>query len=350
MDDANSIRLRKLEHLRVCMEKDVSFRKSNGFERYEFEYHALPEINLSDIDLSTKFLGHDFKMPFFIDALTGGADGTEVINRNLAGAAQQLGLGMGVGSQRAMLENPDLIHTYQVRDVAPDIFLLGNLGASQLLNYNREQVGQLVTSVGASGMAFHLNPLQELVQAGGDTNWRNVLAAIKTFCQTADVPVVVKEVGSGLSARVAGQLASAGAVALNVAGAGGTSFARVEYYRGSSLAAAFFEWGIPTAESLQQCLGAVSVPLIASGGIRNGLECAKALAMGAGLVGFALPLLKPAMESAEAVIEKINRIALELKKTMLLLGACNMAELKSRSLNRVDFLNETPFSRGGVAH
>jgi isopentenyl-diphosphate delta-isomerase len=330
------------------MEKDVSFRKSNGFERYEFEYHSLPELNLSDIDLTTNFLGHDFKMPFFIDALTGGADGTEVINRNLAAAAQCLGLGMGLGSQRAMLENPDLIYTYQVRDVAPDIFLLGNLGASQLLNHGREQVKQLVTAIGANGIALHLNPLQELVQEGGDTNWRNVLAAIRAFCQTADVPVVVKEVGSGLSARVAGQLASAGAVALNVAGAGGTSFARVEYHRGSKLAAAFFEWGIPTAESLMQCLGAVRVPLIASGGIRNGVECAKALAMGAGLVGFAHPLLKPAMESAEAVIGEVNRIALELKKTMLLLGACNLAELKARSLTLVAFQGQTPFTRIGV--
>jgi isopentenyl-diphosphate Delta-isomerase len=350
MGDVNNIRFRKLEHIRVCLDEDVSFRKTNGFERYEFEYHALPEIDLSDIDLSIKFLGHDFKMPFFIDALTGGADGTEIINRNLAAAAQSLGLGMGLGSQRAMLENADLTYTYQVRDVAPDIFLLGNLGASQLLNYSIAQVKQLISAVGANGLALHLNPLQELVQPGGDTNWRNVLASIRAFCQTADMPVVVKEVGGGLSFGVATQLASVGVAALNVAGAGGTSFARVEYHRGSESAAPFFEWGIPTAESLKQCLGAVSVPLIASGGIRNGVECAKALAMGASLVGFAYPLLKPAMESAEAVVGEMNRIALELKKAMLLLGACNMVELKACSVKLVDSVEQTPFTKGGNTH
>ena len=349
MDDNHNIRLRKREHIRICLEEDVSFRKTNGFERYEFEYHALPEINLADIDLSITFLGHDFKIPFFIDALTGGADGTDVINRNLAAAAQRLGLGMGLGSQRAMLENPELLYTYQVRDVAPDIFLLGNLGASQLLNYASARVKQLVAAVGADGLALHLNPLQELVQPGGDLNWRNVLAAIREVCQTADVPVVVKEVGGGLSFRVARQLATAGVAALDVAGAGGTSFARVEYYRGSESAAAFFEWGIPTADALKQCRDAVSIPLIASGGIRNGVECAKALAMGASLVGMAYPLLKPAMESADAVIEEINRVALELKKAMLLLGVCNIAELKTCSLKRVDSVKETKGTRGGSA-
>jgi isopentenyl-diphosphate delta-isomerase len=285
-------------------------------------------------------------MPFFFDALTGGADGTEIINRNLAAAAQRLGLGMGLGSQRAMLENPELRYTYHVRDVAPDIFLLGNLGASQLLNYTSAQVKQLVAAVGADGLALHLNPLQELVQPGGDMNWRHVLAAIRGFCQTTDVPVVVKEVGSGLSFRVARQLATAGVAALDVAGAGGTSFARVEYYRGAESAAAFFEWGIPTAESLRQCRSAVSVPLIASGGIRNGVECAKALAMGASLVGMAYPLLKPAMESAEAVIGEITRIASELKKAMLLIGVCNMTELKACSLKRVDSVTETRVTQG----
>jgi isopentenyl-diphosphate delta-isomerase len=336
MGKNNSIWKRKLEHIRICLEEDISFRKTNGFERYEFEYHALPESSLSDIDLSAKFLGHDFKMPIFIEALTGGADGAEVINRNLAAAAQTLGLGMGVGSQRAMLENRALTYTYQVRDIAPDIFLLGNLGACQLLNYTPDQVNQLTSEIGADGLALHLNPLHEMTQPEGDVDWRDVLSAIRAVCESAEKPVVVKEVGNGLSFKVASQLSSVGVSALDVAGAGGTCFARVEHHRGAESAPAFFEWGIPTAESLAQCSQISGVPLIASGGIRNGVECAKALVMGASLVGIAAPLLKPALDSSEAVVKKISQIALELKKAMLLLGAVNIGMLKERPIKLVE--------------
>ena len=323
---------RKRQHIRICLEEDIEFRKSNGFERYEFEYNALSEIGLPDIDLSTGFLGHPFKAPFFIEAMTGGAEGTETINRNLGRAAQTLSIGLGLGSQRTMLENPEFAYTYLIRDCAPDIFLLGNLGGSRLLEHEPEEVLSLAEAVGADGMAIHLNPLHELVQPEGDLNWVNVHTALTKLCQKATIPIVVKEVGSGLSGKTARQLEAAGVSALDVAGAGGSSFARVEHYRGSESAAAFFEWGIPTAESLKECRAAVDLPLIASGGIRNGVECAKALAMGADLVGFALPLLKPALESAEAVIRVIERMTMELKKAMMLLGVSNIEELKKCQL------------------
>ena len=330
-----SIQVRKKEHIRICLEEDVEFRKSNGFEHYEFEYNALFDIGLPDIDISTVFLGRPFKAPLFIEALTGGARESEMINRNLALAAQTIGIGLGLGSQRTMLENPDLAYTYQIRDLAPDIFLLGNLGGSRLLEYEPEAVLSLARDVGADGMAVHLNPLHEMVQPEGDLNWVNVHSALTRLCQKAEIPIVVKEVGSGLSGRTARQLEAAGVSALDVAGSGGTSFARVEHFRGSESASAFFEWGIPTAESLRECRAAVGLPLIASGGIRNGVECAKALAMGAELAGLALPLLKPAMESSEAVILVFERIILELKKAMMLLGATSIEELRKRRLSHI---------------
>ena len=232
-----------------------------------------------------------------------------------------------------MLEDPGVAYTYLTRDAAPDIFLLGNLGGSQLVRYKTEQIIELVRAVGADGMTIHLNPLHELVQPDGDVNWRDVLAAITDLCRLFQGPVVVKEVGCGLSGQVARLLQTAGVSALDAAGAGGTSFARVEHYRGSPTAATFFECGIPTAESLRQCLINTDLPVIASGGIRNGLECAKALAMGAGLAGFAFPLLKPALTSAEAVMEVIERVCLELKIAMMLLGARNITELRNCRLN-----------------
>ncbi|MEW5725146.1 MAG: type 2 isopentenyl-diphosphate Delta-isomerase [Thermodesulfobacteriota bacterium] len=326
------ISLRKLDHLRICTQEEVDFRKTNGFEGYEFEQMALPEADFDEIDLSTRFLDHDFALPFFIEALTGGAAGTEKINRNLAEAAQAVKIGLGLGSQRAMLLDPGWTYTYQVRDVAPDIFLLGNLGGAQLAKCGPDQVAGLVRDVGADGMAIHLNPLQELIQPEGDRDWRGFLEALEKLCREAHFPVVVKEVGHGISGPMAARLEAAGVAAIDVAGAGGTSFARVEYYRGGETAKAFFEWGIPTAASLRACRKAVSIPLVASGGIRNGVECAKALAMGAGLVGFGRPLLLAALDSPGKVIQEISRLAGELKTAMLLVGTRNIRELQQRSL------------------
>jgi isopentenyl-diphosphate delta-isomerase len=330
---ADETSLRKLDHIRICLEKDVEFRKSNGFDRYEFTHRALPEASLSEIDTSTVFLGKAFRLPFLIEAMTGGSPGTEKINRNLARAAEELGIGMGVGSQRAMLEEPGLAYTYDVRDVAPDIFLLGNIGAVQVSSYSIGEIRRLVRDIRADGLAVHLNAAQELSQPEGDRDWRNVLANIGKLCSRAGFPVVVKETGCGISGDIARRLEQAGAACLDVAGAGGTSWIRAEGHRGSETAGAFLEWGIPTAESLRQCRKTVKIPLIASGGLRTGLECAKALAMGASLSGFALPLLKPAMESHHAVARRLEGIARELRKAMLLVGARSIQELSRAEIS-----------------
>ena len=319
---------RKQEHIDICLHEDVEFRKSNGFEKYEFEHRALPELNLAEIDTSTVFLGKKFNHPFFIEAITGGSPGTETLNLNLARACEEMGIGMGTGSQRAMLDEPELTYTYLVRDVAPHIFLLGNIGAVQLASLQVNDVIQMVKRIKGDGLAIHLNAAQEMCQPEGDTDWRNVLSNIEHVCRATDFPVIVKETGCGISGDIARKLVSAGAACLDIGGAGGTSFTRVEHFRGSKSAAALFEWGIPTAESLRQCRRNVNIPLIASGGIRTGVECAKALAMGASLVGFALPVLKAAQVSSHAVVDILKSLSNELKRTMLLLGTRTIAELK----------------------
>ena len=335
MSEFSEISSRKIDHIRICLSKNVEFRKSNGFERYQFNHHALPEIDFDSISLSAKFLKWETSIPFFIEALTGGAPGTERINRNLAIAAQKFSIGMGLGSQRAMLEDSSLSYTYQVREFAPDIFLLGNIGATQLIGVEMRRLVGLVEEIGADGLVIHLNPLQELIQPEGDKSWKNVLKAIENLCSKVAFPIVVKETGCGISGRIASRLEEAGVAAIDVAGAGGTSFARVEHYRGSKSADLFFEWGISTAESLWQCRQTVPLPLVASGGIKDGLDSAKALALGSSLVGIARPLLQAAVESSEKVIRVIERLVRELKMTMFLVGASDLRQLQQIGLSGV---------------
>ncbi len=325
------IEKRKDDHIKICLEKEVE-SGDTGFKNISFIHNALPEINFDEIDVSTKFLGEDFKAPFLITAITGGGPNSEKINKNLAKAAEELGIGMGLGSQRAMIENPDLKKTFWVRDVAPNIFLLGNLGAAQILQYEINKIKKAVEDIKADGLAIHLNPAQEVIQPEGDKNWSGVLNKIKEVCFDCDFPIIVKEVGCGISEEVAKKLENAGVAAIDIAGKGGTSWIKVEGYRGSelekTLAKTFEDWGIQTVYSLVQCKEAVKIPIIASGGIRNGLEAAKALALGASLVGMALPLLKPATQSSEAVKKYLEKIILELKVAMFLVGAKDLNELK----------------------
>ena len=319
---------RKDEHISICLQEEVNFRKQNGFEQYDFVHRALPELNLADVDTSTTFLGKPFAYPFFIEALTGGSPTAALINENLAKAAQSFGVGMGVGSQRAMLIDPSLASTYQVRKAAPDILLFGNIGATQLAELETDDILAMVDTIEADGLAIHLNAAQEMCQPEGDKDWHNVLSNIQRICSEAPFPVMVKETGCGIDAGTARRLSEAGVSGLDVAGAGGTSFTKVEYYRGAQTSSALCEWGIPTAESLRQCRAAVNLPLIASGGIRNGVECAKAIGMGASLVGFGLPMLKAANQSHRDVIRYLTFMGEELKKVMLLVGAKSIDQLK----------------------
>ncbi len=322
---------RKMQHIRVCLTEDVSSAATNGFGNYSFTHNALPEIDLGDIDIRTTFLGRKFSSPFFIEAMTGGTKEAERINRNLARAAQELGIGMGVGSQRAMIEDPSLSDTYRVKDKCPDIFLVGNIGASHILQFDTKRIRDSLDSIRADALAIHLNPAQEIAQDGGHHKWRGVLSAVKRLCSELDVPVIVKEVGSGISTEVARKLERAGVDAIDVAGAGGTSWLKIDSIIGKTPFDSFFGWGIPTAESLEQCARAVKVPLIASGGMRNGIEAAKALSLGASLVGVALPLLGPACKSSDDVKAVLEKMILELKTTMLLVSARNLSELRGKA-------------------
>lgn len=331
---------RKDEHLRICLEGDVSSEGiTTGLQNYRLVHCALPELNLDDIDLHTEFLGKTLQAPVLISPMTGGTAQARRINRNLAKAAQALGIAMGVGSQRAALEDPRQIATYQVRDIAPDILLFANLGAVQLnYGYSLDQCRRAVEMIGADALMLHLNPLQEALQPGGNTDFAGLLDKIAAICAGLDVPVVVKEVGWGISAAVAKQLAEAGVAAIDVAGAGGTSWSAVESYRSKNplqqrVAEHFVHWGIPTAEAIQQVRQALpNLPLIASGGIRSGPEAAVAIALGADLVGVAHPLLNPATLSAESVQYKLELLTTGLRIAMFAAGCRDVAALKRAPL------------------
>jgi isopentenyl-diphosphate delta-isomerase len=327
--------VRKADHIRICLDENVQCdRITNGLERYRFTHCCLPELNRDEIDLSTQFLGKTLGAPLLISSMTGGTEQAQLINTRLAIAAQRYGLAMGVGSQRVAEENPELRGTFKVRSQAPDILLLANLGAVQLnYSYGLDHCQRVIDWLEADALILHLNPLQEAVQTNGDTNFKGLLAKIAQLCQTLPVPVIAKEVGNGISAPMAQQLIEAGIAAIDVAGAGGTSWARVESERARDvqqrrLGNTFADWGLPTAD----CLTAVRqvaphLPLIASGGLRNGLEVAKTLALGADLAGLAWPFLQAANQSEAAVEELAQVLLAELTTVLFCTGTPSLAGL-----------------------
>ncbi|MFP3895306.1 MAG: type 2 isopentenyl-diphosphate Delta-isomerase [Anaerolineales bacterium] len=332
---------RKDEHLEICLNEDVTSALTTGLERYHLVHNALPDIALDDINTESRFLGHTLRAPLLISAMTGGTDLAQKINRRLATAAQQLGLAMGLGSQRVSIENADLTETYKVRDYAPDILLLANLGAVQLnYGYGVQECRRAVESVRADALALHLNPLQEALQSEGNTDFRGLLEKIAHVCETLEYPVLIKEVGWGLSAETATLLQEAGATALDVSGAGGTSWSRVEQHRSrstiqSQVAGAFDAWGLPTAESLIQVRKACPhLPLIVSGGITDGVQMALCLALGADLVGIGRPLLSPATQSTGTVVEFLTVIIHQLRTAMFATGALTLAHLDPSHIER----------------
>ncbi|MFM7714607.1 MAG: type 2 isopentenyl-diphosphate Delta-isomerase, partial [Microcystis sp.] len=307
--------------MRVCIEEDVEFQQlTSGLEKYRFTHCCLPELDRSDIELGTTFLGKSLKAPILISSMTGGTELAHLVNTRLATVAQRYGLAMGVGSQRIALEQPELAPTFAVRSLAPDILLLANLGAVQL-NYGcgLEDCLKLVELLEADALILHLNPLQEWVQSEGDSNFKGLLAKIEQICAQLPVPVIAKEVGNGISAPMAKKLIEAGVAAIDVAGAGGTSWAKVESQRAKDnrqrhLGQVFADWGLPTAE----CITAIrsvnsTIPLIASGGLKNGLDLAKSIALGADLGGLARPFLVAAIESEAAVDELVKFLIAELE-------------------------------------
>lgn len=339
MTKVTQISERKSDHIRINLEEDVRSGLTSGLERYYFLHQALPEINLDDIDLSQDLFARHLKAPILISSMTGGTDEAMRINLTLAEAAQETGIAMGLGSQRAAIEHPNLAETFQVRRVAPDILLLANLGAIQLnYGYGVDECRRAVEMCEADALILHLNALQEAVQPEGDTRFLGLLNKIEQVCRSLEVPVIAKEVGWGFSGESARRLANAGVAAIDVAGAGGTSWSQVEMHRAKSatqarLAAAFIDWGIPTADSIQMILEAVpEIIVIASGGLRSGIDIAKCIGLGSRLGGMASPFLKSAAVSLEATIQTIKSYQREIQVCMFAAGIANLDQLRQTKL------------------
>ena len=330
---------RKADHIRINLDEDVRSGLTSGLERYHFVHQALPELNLEDVELNLELFGRELQAPILISSMTGGTDQAGKINRVLAEAAQETGIAMGLGSQRAAIENPGLSGTFQVRQFAPDVLLFANLGAVQLnYGYGIEQCQRAVDMIAADALILHLNPLQEAVQPEGDTRFAGLLNRIEAICQALPVPVIIKEVGWGFSELAARQLAAAGIAAIDVAGAGGTSWTQVEMHRAetqdqASLAAAFIDWGIPTAQAILNVRKvAPNLEVFASGGLRDGIDIAKCLALGASLGGLASPFLKAANQSLEKTIDTISLIRRQIAVAMFASGTANLEKLRQARL------------------
>jgi isopentenyl-diphosphate Delta-isomerase len=330
---------RKSDHIRINLEQDVASRAGSGLSGLRFAHQALPELDMRAIDTSLAFLGKRLNGPLLISCMTGGTEEALRINRNLAAAAQDAGVAMGLGSMRAAVVRPELAPTFQVRDVAPDILLLANIGAVQLnYGFTTEQCRRAVEVVQADALVLHLNPLQEALQPEGDVDWSNLLVKIEGVVRAMPVPVIAKEVGWGISPRAARQLAGAGVAAIDVAGAGGTSWSQVEMYRARTdiqrrVAEAFVDWGIPTADSVRNARAyAPDLPVIASGGLKNGVDGAKCIALGATLFGMAGPFLRAATVSDQAVRDEVEIMLRQLRTVMLCTGAANLPALQKTEL------------------
>ena len=332
---------RKDSHLAVVAQEDVeSGLSQRAWERWGLPHLALPEGRPEDMDLRTSLLGKALNAPVMIAGMTGGSPRAGEINRRLAVVAQELGLAMGLGSQRVLLEQDGLVPTFQVRDLAPDVLLLANVGAIQLsLGVGVDDCRRLVDLVGADALAVHLNPIQEMVQPEGDRDWRDLRPRIEELISTVGVPVVIKEVGFGISGEMARICRDMGAVAIDVGGGGGTSWARIEGLRAQdperqAMGETFRRWGITTGDAVIECRAALGqdFPIIATGGVRTGVDVARALALGADIAGMALPFFRAADESEDAATALGRRILEELRIAMLCSGADGLAGMRELQL------------------
>ncbi|MDP2717990.1 MAG: type 2 isopentenyl-diphosphate Delta-isomerase [Candidatus Micrarchaeota archaeon] len=325
---------RKGEHVDIVLQHRVETTVSNGFESVRFVHQALPELDYAKIKLSTSFLGRKLSAPFMVTGMTGGYPDAQKINTDIASACADEDIVFAVGSQRAMLEDKSQAKTYAVKKAAPSVFLCGNIGAFQLKRYSPKQIqAGLVDAIDADALCVHLNPMQEAVQPEGDTDWSGVLEKISVLCGALSVPVIAKEVGGGISGTVAKELKKAGVAAIDVSGVGGTSWSAVEHFRNGRSGDVFWNWGIPTAEALKQCAKAVQLPLIASGGIRSGLDAAKAIRLGATLAGAASPFLKAQSRGGKTGVQKkIQAFKHELRTAMLLTRSKDLAALRKAEL------------------
>lgn len=333
---ATPIEERKSDHIKINLEQDVRSALTTGLENYHFVHEALPELDLERIDPSLSLFGVRLAAPILISSMTGGTEEAGEINQRLAEAAQEVGVAMGVGSQRAALERPEQTPTFSItREVAPDILLFANLGAVQLnYGYGIDECRRAVDIIGADALILHLNPLQEAVQDAGDTNFAGLAKKIEVICKKLEVPVIAKEVGWGISERTAKLLAECGIAAIDVAGGGGTSWSQVEMHRAPDeftrkLAATFVGWGIPTAESILNIKRTTSnMTIFASGGLKDGLDIAKCIALGATLGGMASRFLKVAAVSTEKMVEMMKLTKRQIEVTMFAAGMEKLKDLK----------------------
>jgi len=345
----DQIKRRKREGIEIPLNENIQGRTASTYLEYvKLLHNALPEINYDQIDLSIEFLNRSFSAPLIIDSMTGGTDEAFVINKRLGLIAERYGLGMGLGSQRAGLKSDKLVESYSIaRKVAPNAFLIANIGGAQLSDgLSNSDILKIIKMIDANALAIHLNPLQELIQPEGEPRFKGILKKISNLVNEVEIPIIVKEVGSGISADVAIKLEKSGINSINVAGAGGTSWAGIEKIRAdqhneylkSQLGELFWDWGIPTALSILLVSNSVKIPVIASGGLRNGLEIAKCLILGANVCAMAFPFLKRASKSEEE-LEKFTQLILsEIRSTMFLLGAKDVHSLKNTRYILIDKL------------
>lgn len=334
---------RKKEHVTLVLNEDVGFRnKTTGFDFFEFEHNALPEMNASEIDTSIKFLGKKIKFPLMVSCMTGGYKNAKLINQSLASVCEERGIPFGVGSQRQAMEDASNHRTFSiVRKVAPSIPIIGNIGAAEVANLKDvAQIQKLVDMIEADAFAVHLNPLQEYLQPEGNTNYHGVLKGIELLVNNLSVPIIVKEVGAGISESVAQRLINTGVKIIDTAGAGGTSWAGIEILRGNKplLSSAFWDWGIPTAESILSIRKLFkNVFLIGSGGIRTGIDVAKSITLGANMAGVASPIIKALEQGGKKQVNKLLDLwETELRGAMFLTGSRNISQLRKAKLLKIN--------------
>jgi isopentenyl-diphosphate delta-isomerase len=332
---------RKNDHIHIALNEIIeSSQKRNGFEHYEFEHCAFPSIHFNDIDTQININEKKLTFPFMITALTGGSERAGKINKILAGACQKFGIALGLGSQKVLFSSHDLLSSYQIREEAPDVFLLGNLGIHHLKEFGIEKCAKMVEDIHADGLALYLNPLHEVSQEKGTPDYCGLKEILIEFCNSVTFPVIIKETGHGISASVVKYISDTGIFGIDVAGAGGTSCVMLEYYlqdnNRKEILKPFFNWGIPTAKSLRETRKILPETfIIASGGLRNGVDCAKSIALGANMAGMALPFLRAASISSGEVEELILKIIEQFKISMFCTGAKNIKELSKAPLKEV---------------
>jgi len=334
----SDIRSRKGRHIRISLDERVEADVPTGFEDVTLVHRCLPEIDLDDVDMSTTLFGHKLSAPFIISAITGGTDEAGKINETLAKTAEKFGIGIGVGSQRVAIEHPEVEGTFSVvREVAPNAFVMANLGCPQLaLGWGAKQAKKAIGMVDADALAIHMNPLQEAVQVRGDTKYAGILGKVKELAASLDTPLVMKETGCGISKEDAARLDNAGVAGFEISGLGGTSWAAVEHHIAREvgeplqeyLGKSMWNWGIPSASSLIEVRTSTEKVVIASGGLRTGQDAARALSLGADAIGIAKPFMEKAVQGSKALEEHVEAILAELRVCMFLVGAKNIKEMR----------------------